>query len=398
MRVVFVTFEYPPKIEGGAGIYAANLAKELVDIGHEVHVLTPCLTGSVREEVIDGVYVHRVDVIDKPYLLALSFWINLREALSGLNRQLGGIDILHGNNLTNLLIFQKIIPQIVTVHSFSSLSINAEKPNVFKRLFDKGENNYFFKYLERSILNRSDIIIANSLYTKRAICADNKLSTKESKVFVIPNGASIRVIDPLQRDDKLAIRKEFNLGNYPIILFVGRLVPRKGLQFLIQAMKNLNKDEIRAKLIVVGDGSDRFTYINLVNELNLNNQVIFTGYIDDNLLEKIYSLSDIVAIPSINEPFGIVALDAMIAGKPIVAFDSGALPEILENNANGMLVKSKDPIAFSEALSKYLSDPELAQMVGRRNLEAVLSKYSWKKYAEELDRVYNFAIMKYRDG
>ncbi|NLZ73186.1 MAG: glycosyltransferase family 4 protein [Bacteroidales bacterium] len=397
MRIAFVTFEYPPRIEGGAGIYAASLTKELVKIGHEVHVLTPCSTGSVREEVIDGVYVHRVDVIDKPYLLALSFWINLREALNSLNRQLKGVDILHGNNLTNLLIFQKTIPQIVTIHSLSSLSITAEKPNVFKRLFDKGENNYFFKNLERSILNRSDIIIANSLYTEKAIYADEKLSVKEPKVFVIPNGPSMKIINPLQRDEEFAIREKLNLGDCPIILFVGRLVPRKGLHFLIQAMKNLNESGIRAKLIAVGDGSDRYNCINLVNELNLNDQVIFTGYIDENLLKKLYSLSNIVAIPSINEPFGIVALDAMLAGKPIVAFDSGALPEILEDNVNGMLVEPEDPIAFSEALSKYLSDPELAQKVGRRNSEVALSKYSWRKYAEELDRVYNFAITEHRD-
>jgi len=397
MRVAFVTFEYPPRIEGGAGIYAANLAKELANIGHEVHVLTPCLTGSIREEIIDGVYIHRVNVINKPYLLALSFWISLRKALDNFNRQLGGFDIIHGNNLTNLLIFQRTIPQIVTVHSLSSLSINAEKPNVFKRLFDKGENNCFFKYLECSILNRSDIIIANSLYTKKAICTDDEFSVKESKIFVIPNGASIKIADPLQRDEEFAMRNKLGLGNYPVILFVGRLVPRKGLHYLIQAMKNLNRDGIRAKLIVVGDGSDRFTYIDLVNELDLNDQVMFTGYIDSNFLEKIYSLSNVVAIPSINEPFGIVVLDAMMAGKPIVAFDSGALPEILEDNVNGILVKSEDPIAFSEALSKYLSDLDLAQKVGRRNLEEVLSKYSWGKYAEELDRVYNFAIMKHRD-
>ncbi len=397
MRVAFVTFEYPPKIEGGAGIYAVNLTKELVNIGHEVHVLTPFLTGSAREEVIDEVYVHRVSVINKPYLLAPSFWINLRKVFDCLNKQLGGFDILHGNNLTNLLIFQKKIPKIITVHSLSSLSLSAEKPNRFKRLFEKGENNYLFKYLERSTLNRSDIIIANSLYVKKAICADDIISVKESRIFVIPNGASIKIPNPLQRDEEFTMREKFGLGNYPIILFVGRLVPRKGLHFLIQAMKNLNKDEIRAKLIVVGDGPDRFAYTDLVNELNLNGQVIFTGYIDDNFLEKIYSLSDIVAIPSINEPFGIVVLDAMMAGKPIVAFDSGALPEILEDNVNGMLVKPEDPIAFSEALSKYLSDPELAQKVGRRNLEVVLSKYSWSKYAEKLDWVYNFAITKHRD-
>lgn len=397
MRIAFITFEYPPNIEGGAGIYAEKLAKELAIFGHEVHVLTPCFPECVREEVINGVYVHRVGVINKPYLLAISFWVNLRKTFNNLNRQLGGFDILHSNCLANLLIFQKTIPLIVTVHSLSSLILDAEKPSTFKRLFDRGENNYVIKYLERSILNRSDIVIANSLYTKKTLCADDTFSVKDTRIVVIPNGASMLCPNPLQKEEEYVIRKRLGLGNYPILLFVGRLVPRKGLNFLIQAIKILNKDGIQAKLIVVGDGSERLTYINLVTELNLNDQVIFTGFIDDNLLGKLYNISDIVAIPSINEPFGIVVLDAMMAGKPIVTFNSGAIPEILENNVNGILVTPEDPIAFSEAILKYLSNPEMAQIIGKKNLEEVLSRYSWREYAEELDRVYNSAIINNRD-
>ena len=126
--------------------------------------------------------------------------------------------------------------------------------------------------------------------------------------------------------------------------------------------------------------------------MSLEKDVIFTGFVDKQTIGKIYSLSDIVAIPSLNEPFGIVVLEAMLFRKPIVGSNSGGIPEILQNNVNGQLIDPKDAFKFADALEKYLKNQDLSEKIGRLNREKVIKEFSWTKTAERTIEVYKMVV------
>ena len=177
-----------------------------------------------------------------------------------------------------------------------------------------------------------------------------------------------------------------------IILFVGRLILRKGLHLLLQAFKILRERITNVRLVVVGDGPERQRYLNQVKSMALEKDVIFTGFVDKTTLGKIYSLSDIVAIPSLNEPFGIVVLEAMLSRKPIVASNSGGIPEILQDNVNGRLVDPNDAFRFAEAMELFLKDKELSERIGRLNHKKVVENFTWARTAERTQEVYKMMI------
>lgn len=101
MKIAYITLEYPPIILGGMGVYSANLTRELANLGHEVHVIAPHFANSEKEELSDGVFVHRMSWVDKDYLRALSFWIDLRKKFYKIRKQVGGFDIVNGNQFSD---------------------------------------------------------------------------------------------------------------------------------------------------------------------------------------------------------------------------------------------------------------------------------------------------------
>jgi glycogen(starch) synthase len=386
MKIAFVTFEYPPFVEGGAGIYATNLTEELANLGHEVHVIAPKLTGSKEYEVINGVRIHRIDFINKKYLSEFSFWISLSMRFRTIEKEVGNFDILHGNQRSDFLLKNTIYPHVVAVHSLVSTNVEAEKPKLTKRMVERGENNFIFQFVEKCVLNRADLLIANSQYTKKSMLCT--YGFQESKIKVIYPGVSINHQFETTLDEVRILRSRLNVEDNSVILFVGRLVPRKGLHFLLRAFKILRERNAKAKLVVVGDGPERERYFNRVRCMALGKDVIFTGFVDKMTLEKIYALSDVVAIPSVNEPFGIVILEAMLSRKPIVASNSGAIPEILHDNVNGRLIDPNDAFRFAEAMELYLNDRELSERVGISNHRKVVENFTWARTAKQTQEAY----------
>ena len=391
MRIAFITFEYPPFIQGGAGVYAENVTKELAKLDHEVHVFTPHTTENEQYNTEQNIIIHRIKFINKPFLSAPSFWVNLRIQFKKIEKQVGGFDILHGNQSTDFFLTNNNIPHVVTIHSLSSTNLNAENPNIIKRITERGENNFINNYIEKCIIKRADLIIANSEYTKRSILSAYGYSNI-NRIKVGYPGLSINRPFSLQESEEKKIRTFLNVDKKPIVLFVGRLVLRKGLHFLLPAFKVLLDQNIQAKLIVVGNGPKKRSYLKQVRDLNLSKDVVFTGLIDDSTLKKIYYLSDVVAIPSLNEPFGIVVLEAMAAKKPIVASNSGGIPEIIQNGINGQLIDPQDHSEFANAMKLYLEDKELSNQIGECNFKKVTEKFSWSKSAIQILEVYKMLL------
>ena len=180
--------------------------------------------------------------------------------------------------------------------------------------------------------------------------------------------------------------------NSKIILFSGRLVYEKGIQNLIAAMPKILNGYHDAKLIIAGKGGMIDELRGQVNYLGIQNKVYFTGYLDHKTLCKMYKCADVSVFPSTYEPFGIVALEAMLAGVPVVVSDVGGLNEIVEHGINGMKSYAGNPNSLADSILSLLYNPQLCANVVKQAKLDVKSKYNWTKIAQDTHFTYQKAI------
>ena len=390
MKIAFVTFEYPPFIQGGAGVVAEKLTKGLARLGHKVHVIAARIAGSEEHEINDGVFVHRINFINKPLLSAPSYWISLRKRFGAIEKEIGSFDIVHGNNVSDFSLTKKLTkaPRVLTTHHLAHSVLNTIRPTYFNRIKNLGGEIGIVPYIEKICINRADKIIAVSNYTKRELILT--YNVPGTKIEVISNGIEQESFD-FNEEERKEIGDKFGIHKKSTVMFVGRLEERKGLSLLLQAFKQVLTN-IDAHLVVVGSG-DQKPYQELACSLGIMNRVIFTGYVDELSLRKLYSICDVYVLSSRLEGFGLTIVEAMAAGKPVVATKVGEIPEIVNSGENGILVEVDDLDGLANGMCTYLGDEKLAKNVGKRNAKYVRERFSWEKSAKEMERVYRQLIL-----
>ncbi|MBA7599967.1 Phosphatidyl-myo-inositol mannosyltransferase [subsurface metagenome] len=386
MRIAFITFQYPPFITGGSGIYAINITSKLSELGHQVIVFTPKINNLEEKCNINNLEIRRIRINERLPFKALQFWLRLPKAVKKTENE-KEFDIIHFNGISYWFLKKRIskAPHVLTVHHPVKDARRSNNPSLISRIRDiGGENGFFVPYVEKRCIKYADKFIAVSNFTKRRIIETYKVPS--DKIEVVYNGIDLNGYT-FTKEELKETKKQFNLTEKPIILFVGRVDdPRKGLDLLLKASKKVLK-KFDAKLLVVGK-EDQSKARRLANSLGISKNVVFTGFVDEVTLKKCYVLCDIYVCPSRLEGFGLTILEAMAAGKPIVATNVGAIPEIITNGENGILIKSDKTIGLAEALSIYLQDKKLAEGVGTRNRIYVKENFSWKKAAETLQIIY----------
>lgn len=391
MKIAFITFQYPPFVQGGSGTYAYNLAKELARLGHEVHVITPRVVGYDKELVEEGLVVHRLSFLNKPFLAALSFWFSLRKEFPSLKRQAGGFDIVHDNGLSAFSLSPKAVfcPRVVTIHHLARTTLKALEASLLDRVRNLRGEIGISPVIERLCMKRADRIIAVSQHTKRDIV--DTYGLPESMIEVIYHG--VRPEDYVVAEkEKVKLRSTLGINLQPMILFVGRLSPRKGVDILLRALPPVLA-KVEVKLVLVGSGNQR-DYRQLAQSLGVSDKAIFLGRVPDNTLRLLYSSCDLFVLPSRLEGLGIVILEAMAAGKPIVATNVGGIPELIESGQNGILVEADEEGKLASAIIKVLSDKSLAKTIGGNNMKKARERYSWEVAARKAEHVYNELIKK----
>ncbi|GAH50626.1 unnamed protein product, partial [marine sediment metagenome] len=211
-----------------------------------------------------------------------------------------------------------------------------------------------------------------------------------AKIAVIYNGMEQKNFD-FNEEEKKEIRAKFGVHKKSTVIFVGRLEERKGLSLLLQAFKQV-LTQIDAHLVIVGSG-DQKPYKQLACSLGVMNRVIFTGHVDELSLRKLYSICDVFALSSRLEGFGLTIIEAMSAGKPVVATKVGGIPEIVNSGENGILVEVDDLDGLANGICTYLRDEKLAKNVGKRNAKYARERFCWEKCAKEMERVYTQLIL-----
>lgn len=382
-KVLMLTTEYYPHIVGGLGRVTSALAPQLAALGYEVHVVTADCPGAAEHENVAGVFVHRVKNQTDPAHDFLLKTANLNQGLVQYAAELGiDFDIIHAHDwlvADAAWTLSKIlrVPLVSTIHA-TEYGRNSGLHNDINRYIDGKEWRLIYE---------SRRVIVNSRYMVSEL-ADH-FGVPVDKIDIVPNG-----IEPdrlICATSEAELRRAHKLEGKKVILFVGRLVYEKGAQVLLQAAPAIVREHPDAVFVIAGDGPYKSHLEQLAASLNLGDNVKFFGKANDKDLSELLSMAAIHVVPSLYEPFGIVALEGMAAGVPVVSSYRGGLVDIVKHLDNGLTTFAGDPTSMSWALLQLLNNPELVESVKRSARQDVVSNYSWEaiavRTAETFERV-----------
>ena len=386
MRIFMLTWEYPPRIIGGLARHVEGLSKSLVALGHEVHIVTLDFPGAQREEQSGSLYIHRVPVeVPGPtfHTWVLLFNHFFEKKVGQIASEFGKPDLVHmhdwltvsaGVGAKHLL----RAPLVMTFHSTES-SRSSGSPSPESTMVEGLEWWGSFEATQ---------VIAVSAWMKSDVITQFKLP--QEKVAEIPNGIDIaKFSGPV---DAEAFREKWKVQpEERLITAVGRLTSQKGFDDLIRAYPEIQRAVPRSRLLVMGDGYMRGELESLAEAQKVKGSTTFAGFVSDSDIVSALKVSDVVAVPSRFEPFGIIALEAMAGGSPLVVSKVGGLAEIVEDGVDGLEVEPNDPPSLAKAAVRVLSDKTLATHLVAKAREKVKA-YNWESSAAKTLEVYERAV------
>ena len=371
MKIALVSpYDYP--YPGGVTEHIAHLEEQFTRLGHTVKIIAPS-SSSDREVQAMGNILKVGGVVNIPANGSVAR-ITLSPRLSGRVKRIlqsEAFDIVH--------LHEPLTPALPLTVLYHSQSINV---GTFHRFGGTQSLYYYGKPILRLFFNRLHGRIAVSEAAQQFINRHFK-----SKYIVIPNGIDVRTFGPQVEPFKALCDGKFNL------LFVGRFEKRKGFSYLLRAFVRIKQEISNVRLIVVGPYNEksRFRYERFLNEHNVGD-VHFTGYVSKADLARHYRTCDVFCAPSTGgESFGIVLLEAMASGKPIVASDIEGYRAVLHHGREGLLVPPKDDEAFAEAVKQLLRNREMAAEMGRVGA-AEARQYSWEKVSQRVLNYYRAVL------
>jgi glycogen(starch) synthase len=204
-------------------------------------------------------------------------------------------------------------------------------------------------------------------------------------VHVIPNGIDPSELVPV--DDLDTLRARFAAPDDKLVLLVGRLVYEKGFQLALEALPGLIERVGKIRFLVAGSGTAEHELREQATHLGLDDHGTFLGWIGDDVLHSLYRIADLTVVPSIYEPFGLVALEAMASGCPCLVADTGGLREVVPNEDVGLRFRSRDPRSLATMAERLLTDNELRDRLVAEASEHVLT-FDWGDVASQVADVY----------
>lgn len=387
MKILMLTWEYPPRVVGGIARVVHDLSHRLIKDGHEVTVVT-YKEGNVEDfEDDNGVKVYRVNnyminpnnFID--WIMQLNF--NLISKATEIINKGGPFDVIHAHDWLVAYAAKTLkdsfkIPIIATIHATEAGRNSGIHDEVQRYINDT----------EWMLTYESTEVIVNSNYMKNEL--QRLFGLPYEKINVVPNGVNLNLYNGVEKDYNF--RRQYAADNEKIILYVGRLVYEKGIQNLIAAMPKVLNGYHDSKLIIAGKGGMIDELRDEVRRLNIENKVYFTGYLNLNQVTKMYKCADVAVFPSTYEPFGVVALEGMLSGTPVVVSDVGGLNEIVQHRENGMKSYAGNPNSIADSILELLYNPGLGAEVSRAAKAKVKAQYNWNKIAQDTHFIYQKAI------
>jgi len=369
---------------GGVAVHVTELAKALEEAGNEVHVFTRKREWWQSEhEEIDGVFEHRV--VFNPDLDFIQYMDNMCDAMAGcfhfVEQKYGKFDILHGhdwhvvNAMTNIK-YSKGYNFLMTYHSTE---------------FGRNGNNYSDSWFSRRIAHRewlgcyeSSRVITVSSVMKYELMREYQVPGE--KISVIYNGVSPKNFEG--GIDAGRVKERYGIWALdPVVLFVGRLSYQKGPDMLLEAIPHVLSERPDTKFIFAGSGDMKDHLYGRAAWLGVHDKIRILGFVPDDELIDLFKASDLVCVPSRNEPFGIITLEAWSAAKPVVATDVGGSSEIIKNFVTGIKAYPNNPESIAWGIKYLIANPEKLEQM-RENCKKEVKKFDWEEIVKKTLVIY----------
>jgi len=387
---MMLSWEYPPRIVGGISPHVHDLSQQLQSKGIDVHVVTKSTPRAPDEEVQpSGVHVHRVHLTEDPndfvheiQLLNLATERKVRQLLEDW-RPGGEPTLFHAHDWLSLdsareLKYEYSLPLVATVHATEHGrhgGIQGETSNYIH------EQEYWLTYEAWRIIVASEFMRGE---------VHRIFDAPTDKIDIIYNGVNANKFDfEWSDEERAAYRAQFAEPDEKIILYVGRFVREKGIHLLLDAANVVLADEPKAKLVIVGSGGAMDRFKRFSNWAGIGDRVLFTGFMSQRPLYQLYRCADVAVFPSLYEPFGIVALEGMAAGSPVVASDAGGLKEVVQHDKTGTSFYSGNAESLAWGILRVLKDTTRAKMLAARAKLRLHTDFNWSHIADQTIDVYN---------
>jgi len=389
MRVLMFSWEYPPHIVGGLGRHVAELVPAMVQQGVEVHVVTPRWAGGDATETDGALTIHRVDPPDRTmpdfYTTAWHTCIKLEEAAALLCQE-QRFDLIHNHDWLTTFGAAAIkhnlkLPLVSTIHATEMGRSRGALASEEQRAIHGVE--WWLTFESWRVICCSKFM-ANEVATY--------FQTPLDKIDVIPNGVRADRFSRWDGADLSLFRSMYAMPDEKIVLNVGRLVQEKGAHVLLEAAPGVLAEHPQAKFVVTGAGYVLPRLRTRAWELGIGHKVLFTGFIPDDDRDRLYKLASCAVFPSLYEPFGIVALEAMAARVPVVVSLVGGLQEVVTHAETGITVYPDNPQSLAWGINHTLARPDWAARRAENAYRMVLEEYNWQRIATRTIDVYERVV------
>jgi rhamnosyl/mannosyltransferase len=380
LRITQVVHDFHPVV-GGIETYAYNLAKGLVDAGHYVKVYTAQLPGLPRYELWKGIHIHRFRAISRPF--SYPFIPGLIPALAR-----DRCDILHAHiNSPMTVDFTAFssrlvgLPLVITYHADALISDLAAKTRFLHRWLS--QVYWLSRHLAANIAEH--LIVTSPIYLE----SSSFLQRYRNKITVIPPPVNPYYLESSLKPNQA--KESFGFSDdTPLLLFVGRLVPYKGLRVLLRAFRRVRTHLPTTQLTIVGGGPQKSLLQATVEQYGLSDAVHFLGVLSRRRLRDAYAACDVFVLPSRSrsEAFGIVLLEAMAQSKPVVATHVGGIPYVVNDRETGLLVPPFDPGPLAQALTQLLQNPQYRRQLGEAGRKRVQALFTREPITKQLEVLY----------
>ena len=390
MRILMFSWEYPPYVVGGLGKHAAELLPPLGNLpGLELHLVTPRWSGGAPLEKLGQATIHRVDspaIKGDFYTGAWQTNLRLEQYAHKLWQKSGPFDLIHAHDWLVAFVgtaFKRNykVPLLSTIHA-------TERGRGRGQL--GSDQSRAIHHVEWWLAFESWRVIACSEYMADEIA--RYFECPRDKIDIVPNGVDTIRFDRLAGQDFRRFRNRYALPSEHVLFNVGRVVYEKGVQVLVRALPLVVTQQPSAKVVIAGKGPELESLRSLAWQLGVGEKIMFTGFISDDDRDRLFRVADCAVFPSLYEPFGIVALEAMAAKCPVVVSKVGGLQDVVQHAETGIVVYADDPASLAWGIVHTLQHPDWAAARVANAYKVVRERYNWDHIARMTVDVYKQII------
>jgi len=410
-KAVIITPSFPRYLNDPVSPFLFELFTRVVKRGFEIHVISPHDqklpgVGQIpKDEILDGIHVHRFSYMRPPWLQTLTYrnrmpanlekssWAKMLAPFYLANAARKTIDICKTYNIDIICPFWAI-PQgligILVKQIFNRPLIVGTFP--VEIALTQSKYRFLMPALQL-VFQNADIIIPNSNFTSKEI---EHMGVDRDQLKMVYPGVDPNKFNP--NLDGTSVSDKYNCTGDPILLTVCRLVERKGIRYLIDALPSIKKEFPNVQLVIVGDGPETNVLITKAKRLGVMDNTLFCGTVPDAELPYFYAIADVFILPAIidskgdTEGLGVVMLEAMASEVPVVASRVGGIPEALNYGKAGILIEQKNPKQIAETVISVLTDDKLRKSLINKGRDWVINNFSWDNLAKQMERIFRYSL------